>query len=250
MARRDVTPELYNVLLAAFRERPGNFAYAAAASVGALGPDRGCERRMAKTGWEQGWAKRHPWARCIRVVLEEEQTAARAKQLAEETAARRLADVERVRAREQAIGVTQQEATAVKLARGNVIAVLGSVGLLAKGLRASAEKLATQLEKGEVSAKDLGFLFKNIAAAVSSSGIALERVIKLEREVVGDPKKLAEELAGVAEALEESGDFDPKKAADEIRRANDALERAHRIGLIALPGGKDASPPDPAKAAG
>lgn len=72
MANRIIDQKTYRLLLEAYREKPGNATHA--------GKVAECDRRMALTGWTDGWPKRFEWAKPIWAVIQDEALAARAKQ--------------------------------------------------------------------------------------------------------------------------------------------------------------------------
>ena len=218
MGSRPITREVYEALLASFRSKPANFSAASRAS--------GVDRRTATRGWHEGWAHL-PFARPIKVALEEEHAAkvaadARAAAVERDPAQRRTRDE-----RERANAIIRDEQRVIALARGNVMALLGSLGLLAKGLRDSAEKLGVQLEKGELDPKAAGPLFRNIASAIGQGSRAAHVVVALERRAAGDPRAKADASAaddGPLPSLEE--------ALAGLAADNAVLERAAKRGAL------------------
>ena len=117
MANRQLTEIVYNRLILAYREKPGEHKHAALKS--------GLNWRTARRGWEIGWAPRIPWAPCIKTIIETEQTEARAKILIEK-AQQTVEEAQRVttvvpalqpKAREDALDSRVQETRVVRLAR-------------------------------------------------------------------------------------------------------------------------------------
>lgn len=85
--RRAITRQFYDLLVEGFRQNPGNFTRAAKFA--------GCDPRMSKRGWEEGWQKWRglAFARPIREIIAEEEADAQqvaARKAAEER--KRVAD--------------------------------------------------------------------------------------------------------------------------------------------------------------
>jgi len=150
---RPIDHALYDRLLDAFRERPGNISFAARSA--------GVARDTARRAWQVGWLERElsPIAEAIRA----EQVAARAKRVgcidaddrgfldrARATEqAREYEEQTRMKAREDAIAARCHEAEMVRHGRANIIALMTATNHLLTPVVGLAATVAEKLESGE-----------------------------------------------------------------------------------------------------
>ncbi len=211
--RSVVTREFYDSLVIAFRETPGN---ASAAARRAL-----CERRMAKRGWEKGWPQ-YPWARPIKLVLEEEIVSAQAAARTAVIRAQEAQEEERELARQEAIEARKQEQQMLKAARGDVLAALVLAADLVGAMRVAVAAIKDQMKVGPDGklpqippAAAMGLLTRHATLVQKAVGAA-EAVIQLSRLDRGaatinvglgvpeehlSPAQIDDELAAIAEVL-------------------------------------------------
>ena len=133
---RRITEEVYERLVEAFRDKPGNVSNAARLA--------GCGPLMASRAWEKGW---EPLSLLpIKDVIKEEQLIARgqieAARLAQATSKRQ----ERENARKNAIETRQQEGQMVKLTRGNAMQALTVSVELGRATRQFSETIQERLK--------------------------------------------------------------------------------------------------------
>jgi hypothetical protein len=223
-----VTPELYEAILAAFRNHPGNFTTVAKVV--------GCAWRTAKRAWERGWVPTKAYARPIKFVLEAEAEAIRAQRITAELTAQRAEEDRRVAARVDAIQARQEEAEGAKAMRRNAIglAVLSNK-LLTASLLMSEEINRRVKDKATLEAmpmKDMRATLDMVSRAVARAQMAFRYAVEVERIIAGEPiaivgvrsdkmtpDQLVTELEGMARTLARAGklnadDFDNPLLSD------------------------------------
>lgn len=181
------TREQYDKMLAAYRERPGEHAYAARAA--------GVEVRSARRGWRGHWTS-PPWARCFQTVIEEDQAAARAKLAREEAARAAVApEIREVRkvAEFDAVAEKVREAEACRASMSAAIAGLAVTGTMSKARVALARRVSEELLaatiKGDVSwERALGILSK-LQWLDAQAGSQLKNAMEVLRLHIGEPDK-------------------------------------------------------------
>lgn len=221
MPSRVITQSLYTALLVAYRENPGTYSVAARA-VGVGG-------RFAKRAWEQGWLPRHPWAKAIKDVLEQEKIQARAEARRQEEAARRAGDADRSAAAKHAIDAISTEKRILQLMRGNIGQSLTALGTLMPGLRKVVEHLNTSLvnDPSQLTPKQAVLLIRDFAFATRALSNAGELTIRAEREHGGDPREVTGAPGGI------DSDMTLPEAVRTIGEASALIELAKRRGIIA-----------------
>jgi len=137
MARRPVTRELYDLMLAGFRESPGNASYAARAA--------GCERRMAARGWAAGWPA-YPWARPIRKVVAEEQLEAERRSTEERRRDLQEAEAKRKESAEVSVRSWMRVGSMLALQREALYRQAGVTSQMAAATLKLAPRVAQALE--------------------------------------------------------------------------------------------------------
>jgi hypothetical protein len=233
MARRALTRELYDSLVIAFREAPGNASFAARRAL--------CERRMAKRGWEIGWPQ-YPWAKPIKRVLENEKIDAMAQARMATVRAQEAAEAERDAARQEAIDAKKQEHQMLKAARGDVLAALVLAAELVPSMRAVAQAVAAAcrspgngpdgkpLPPAIPAPAAMGLLTRHATLIQKAVGAA-EAVIQLSRLERG-----ASTVNVGLSAPDE--DLSMEDALEELEAIEEVLRTAKPGALRALPGGK------------
>jgi hypothetical protein len=226
--RRPITVEIYNKLLASYRQEPGNHHSA--------GTHAGVFWRTAKKGWEEGWPN-YPWAsRPIREAIAEEQALAR-QRLAEqekvrdeiakremETALRRAAELsiqpqaDRNRVREDSIEARKVEGQIVRIARDNVLQMLGMTGEAITAFRPLLSRLQAALLAPDLEVTPGGVvkLMRELAATMKAAAESADMVAKMERLILGEPT----EIMGVL-----SIDMTAEEALSEILATSEAAQR-------------------------
>ncbi len=219
MAKRPVTRELYAKLVAGFTDAPGNATYAAKVA--------GCDRRMAKRGWELGWPLL-TWAGPIRRVVEQAQLEAQEKARAEEVERARQAARVKDDARTDAMKTHEEEGRLVKVARVNVVQLLAASARIGPALQVLGERVKQAIEANELSATEAASLLRNLSATATQTVRAGQMALELERLHRGDPTQ----IIGVAPV-----EMSPEEAVREIEMAQADLARFKRRGLEVIDGG-------------
>lgn len=209
------TRDMYDAILDAFREVPGNYAQASRLA--------GVSPATAKRAWLTGW-RQYPWARPVQTVLREEAQVARSRRREQKLAeqAKRSADEEQ--AAEESAKATTQETTLVVAARANALLLVGSINRIFR----AATPLAARLEAGLLAAYDTGKIsdlqllraFKDMAVLARHSGEAARMALELHRIQQNRPIH----VIGI-EAM------DPEVAAMEMEALSRTLRRAEALGI-------------------
>lgn len=233
MARRAITKDDYDKMVAAYREVPGNFTHCARKA--------GCWHGTAKRAWELGWPKNQMPP--IKDVIAAEQQAARAKLQGEYETAQALAktevikdmvrdgakveaqraEVERQKAQEDSARSRAEEARMVRGSRTNSIGLLGVTAQLLQGGMKLAAKLRQQLEDGDFEPQEAVKIINSIAAITQKQHEAAKMAMAMERLLLGEPT----EILGVKMGIESLAD-----AEKEILAAAADLKRAQELGII------------------
>lgn len=177
--RRPLTQDLYDSLVIAFREAPGNVSFAARRAI--------CSRQLAKRLWDGRPYKDYPWAKPISVVLEDERLAAMA--FAREAARRdaEAKEAQRQRASEEAIEAQAQERQMLRVARADVLGALTLAASLVPAMQQAAKAITKALEAKpdgsppEIKAKDAMTLLTRHTQLIQRAVGAAEAVIQLSR---------------------------------------------------------------------
>lgn len=231
MARRPVTREFYENLLAAYRDTPRNHGVAARRA--------GCDYRMAKRGWEQGWSPRLPWARPIRVMIDEEQIAARDLQRRLEDEERKASQEERDRARQDSVAALAQEGQMIKGGRAVVLNSLAVVATILPSLKKMADNLNAQINGGALPTPVMTMrIMRDFSTVVGRLVMAAQQLVAVERDSKGEPSKVI--------GLEVTAGLTVEEAVREIKEASALYELARERGLVDDP----ALPAEPATAEG
>ena len=184
MARRLITQQLYDALLAAYKIKPGNHTNAAKIAD--------CDRRMAKRAWDKGWA-RAPWAIPIRQVIHEETVEARAVRAEMRTKQYLEDEARQSQARQDATEARAQEGRMVSAARQS------AMGLMAFSLKLlrSSTPLVEELSKALGDAGVLQIpphramqLVEKMSRLTSQSVNTCQEAMRLERLHMGQPEAI------------------------------------------------------------
>ena len=218
MARRLIDQQTYDLLLAAYRERPGNHTNAASVA--------GCDRRMAKRAFESGWEKA-PWATPIKLALEQEQIEARASRARTRTEDFIRAQEEREAARNDAIEARAQELQGLKMARGVSLATFNSLLRVMRDIQPIADRVRVMTEDLEnVTPERALATLDRVARLAATATNTAQTVMRMERLHAGEP----EAVLGVAMADLTSDDITTELA--EIESALRIAGRADDADII------------------
>lgn len=210
--RRPITRELYDSLVIAFRECPGNASFAARQA--------GCERRMANRGWLKGWPHTD-WAKPIKDVLESEKLAAAAALRQAALRAEEAREAERESARQESIEARKQELQMMKAARADTVASLVLISELIAPMRQLVRAVTKACQPGpDGSAPDIPAtvamgLLTRFSQMVQKSVGATEAMVQLTRLERG------ESTANVAVSVQ-----------PETLTYEDAIEELEAIGVV------------------
>lgn len=236
MANVAQTKERWDDVLAACRERPGDWAYAAALA--------GLDSRTVKRMWFKGWP-RWSWGKVpIQQLLFQE--ASEAKRLAAELAAAKkqipppAPPGSPEEERQLAVKVRMQEAQLLTQARGNVIALMAVINpCLRAGLKlapAIQRTLEEAAEKGNIEPRVGLAMFHRMGAIMKQAAESAQRVMEMERLRLGLPQA----TFGVVGADQMSAE----QAVESMKYAASVAARAEALGLpqlALLPGGAEAT---------
>lgn len=200
MPRFRRTQENWNKLIEAFREKPGNAAYA--------GRYAGCDYRVAQTAYEKGWSNRKEFTenKSIRAILLEEKMEVRAK--IRDMEAEKVSEAQRARelrqkAKEDAVIDKAQEVQAARAAFGNAVRGLAMAGKLGEKIKKVTERCGHLIDK-DVDGMDLWEVvnFMKSYAWINDRANALARdALELSRKVGGEPDQVIQMVGGVEHTL-------------------------------------------------
>lgn len=212
MGKKAITQEVYDAMLAAFREAPGN--------IQVVAKKANVYWTTAERAWTQGWENKNfpP----IQGIVEEEQQEARAR-LEHEKAKRTFEtrEIKQELAKQDALDSRVQEARLVRGARENSIALTASTQRLLSGAFKLSSKLAEYLQSTEFPVRQGVQLICAIGRLVRDSNDSAKLALQLERLLVGAPT----DILGVT-------DISLADAERETRRTLVAIEEAKQMGLL------------------
>jgi len=215
-----ITQNLYDSLLAAFRDNPGRYASAARAAC--------CAPATAKRAWLKGWpSKNH---KPIQLALEEEKRAAAAA--ARDAVRRQAEEAQAIRdkARLENIETLAQERQMLKAARGDVLACLVMAAELVPAMRNAGRVISKACEPGPdgsppaISPALAMQLLTRHAQLIQRAVGSAEAVIQLSR--------LDRGAATAHVAITGAEDMSLEAALDELETLESSL-RAARPALVA-----------------
>jgi hypothetical protein len=245
MPRAVITDEVFDRLVQAFRESPGNIEHARRAAQ--------CGRKLAERAWEKGWPNFRNGV-SVQDIFREEQQAARAKLLAEAAAKTAMAEKEREEARKQAIEARKQEGQLVTMARQSCLqamVVVGTCITAGKTLAMSLKKHIDEEAKKPDTIPDPHdptktipnpyrlpmsqaiYMLGRIADITGRLNAAAHLAMQMERLHLGQPN----EIIGITTGKE---DITLEEAELRIRAAEQALVDAKNVangGLRVITGG-------------
>jgi len=232
-----VTQEIWDKLIEAYREDPGNHSHASRHAL--------VKRITAKRAYEIGYPSR-PWAiKPIKQLILEDIELARARiQLDNERAdleddqADLEAERDREASRQHAITAKQQEGQLVASARAGAILGLAAAVKVASGLQKAMMRLGTELENmadptTKLTPKEVGNLssiMRRYSSTLRELNAAGQLAMEMERLRMGEPSS----IIGVMT------DLDTMPMAELAKMAgyqDKILRRAQERGLVLLDGG-------------
>lgn len=174
--------EAWDALVAAYREKPGEYARAArAAKVGT---------QAARAAWLRGFT-RPLWAqRPISEIIEEERIERRAEVRARELAHALAAD-ERRKLRAEAVLDAEEErlreAQAVRAAMSSGISILAAAGALSNAMLPVIARSAQAISASSMSASEAMKAIRSLAYVGAAAGGIVRNAMELTRIHLGDP---------------------------------------------------------------
>ncbi len=224
MGRKAVTPELYEALVAAFRDAESHKGEEGVNMAAAARLAR-CDQRTAKRGYERGWSAKGMLP--IRSLLIREHMEARARLQQEARAQAERAENERQAARAQAVQARVQEGQMVTVARATSLQALALANHLLTGGRALAAQVKDALEAeakrppGERMALGPALtLLGRVAAAGESINRAAHQAMVMERLHLGRPTEVI--------AMVDADDLSLDDARARLAAATAAIANAER----------------------
>lgn len=227
---RQITQANYEQLLVEFRRHPGAITKVAQAC--------GIAWRTAKRAWDRGWTPQRPWAKAIKLVLEDEAELIRAERIKKDLDAQRAEEDRRVAARMDAIQARKEEAEGAKASRRNAIGLAVVSNKLLTAALVMCDELTRRVndpaEMKAMTVAEMRSLFDMISRGASRSVLAFRYALEVERIIAGEPiatigvrvdkmspEQLVGELQGMARTLARAGklnssDFDDPLLSDPL----------------------------------
>ncbi len=224
MAKRQVTEIMYQKLLEAFREVPGNYTFAAAKA--------GVDPRTARRAWNLGWPdmSRAP----IKAVLDAEKIALAEQLRAERQAAfeseQAKAKATRDKAQEDALRTKSEEAQMVRALRLVSRDSLQMIAAAFAGARPLYERVKKLMEdegsRADLNIKDAVRLMRDMASIAKILAEPVAVAITQERVLIDNPSSNLPAL----------GDVSPADAQEMLEDIQRTLKRAKKLGYVGRPG--------------
>lgn len=214
MSKKAISRELYEQMLEAFREEPGNIGYVA----------KKCdvEYRTAAKCWKVGWESKYfdP----AKDTIEQEQLEARSR-VASEKAKRNLetVSIKSEVVRQDAIEIRTHETKMVRGARENCIALMACSQKLLGGAFQLSARLGELLRNEQLGVKDGIAVLATIGKLIKDGNESAKLSLVLERLLVGAPT----EIIGLT-------NITVQEAESECRRALATIEMAKNMGPDAV----------------
>lgn len=218
MASRVMSRELYEQLLAAFRDNPANLTKASKVT--------GVGHRFAKRSWEVGWP-RIPYARPIQAVLAEEKIKARAEQRKMEEQLRREQTAEQRKAAEDARIATTQEGQLISAGRATVLGLTFSINSMLPSVRQLTQDIAADVTAGKFKGNPEKAVrcLREVASSMRMLTESTVKLVEVERLVKGEPTSIVGHASTPSEmSLEE--------AEKTVQRAQSLFALARESGLL------------------
>lgn len=229
MGRRIITEHLFEKMVNAFRESPGNYAHAI--RMTGVGID------LVRRAWNRGW----PHVRngqSVQDVFRDEEIKARANILAEQAARRASAEKDREDAKKQAIESRKVEGQMVALSRAGTVNGLAVVNGLLPQAKKLADMVKRELEVHTTNKTDMpperaiSLLGKIIELQVRLNGAAHESM-QMERLYLGKP----EQMIGIV--VEDAEEMPMEELEVKLKAAQQAFEATKKaVGLKVINGGQ------------
>ena len=182
MAKQQYTRDLYETLLAYYRDNAEDHAEAARRCK--------CSRRVAQAAYEKGW-RGLSWAKSLKEVLETEQMQARASQLQREREAIELEEQARLDARKDALEARSAEAKGAKLSRANAIMFAATCSKALVGVQRLVAEFEGRTQNSAavqgMSMKEIRYWITTVSGAVRDAQVMLKTALEIERIVTGEP---------------------------------------------------------------
>jgi len=229
--RASISQEFYDKLVTAFRSCPGNYTQAAKKA--------GCDKRTARRAWHRAWPERGDWCRPIKDVLAVEKIDAAQQARIQADRAALAAEQARERKRMESEKAHEEELQMLKVARGDVLAVLGMAMELIPVMREVGQILK------EAVAKDAnGKRVKDISPVAAMS--LLTRHAQIVQKGVGCAEALVQlsrlergaSTVNVGPAVPDEH-LSYEDALQELEALGDVLQGARAVGLLARAGAHD-----------
>jgi len=241
MAAPPITDEQWDKIKLALIAHPNNLTKAAKAA----GVSRPVVTRALREGWPDTLPPRPP----LGAALSEEKLATRAalsedlheiaRKRAEEEALRAI--VEADKARQEAVDSRRTEAKMVRGQRGNVVALMGSLGRVLKALVEDARKLEDVIKAGVDPATKVAFTvtermrhLDKIGRLVKQNGEAMRDVLVAERLLLGEPGEILG-IKNMDAMTDEEAIRELELAGQSAARHRERMQRRQAIGLRAVP---------------
>lgn len=244
MARVIITRDQYDLMVAAFREQPGNASHAARSAK--------CTPHTARRAYRQGYPDRG-WPAIKETVGSEQKAARAARQKAmREEVAKREADaqallngqataqleqeiLDREKARQDAIQTRKEEGQMIRGLRGDVGMMLAVIGKTLRGATNSAGRVAKALETGvdstgrKLTLKEEMSLQRSTALMLEVAAKGVKVAVEAERLLMGEPT----EILGLT-----MGQLSEDDAVHVLEVGQRAIAR-HKKRFEVIEGGKD-----------
>lgn len=181
-ARVWVEDDVWDALLVAYRDRPGDATFAAAHA--------GIPRATAMIAWDRGMSRAgRPDRPAIVQVLRAEIEAARAARIVEERALLNQDEERKLQAKRDAVEARKEELQLAKVARRNSLMLGVAVNRLADASQVIAKELADRVKAGiqHTSLDELSRMLRLAAYIARQSGLVMEQTLRIERIVAGEP---------------------------------------------------------------
>lgn len=188
---RPITEELYNDMLAAFREHGDNFKQ--------VGTVVGVDWRTARKAWETGWTHMpsRPWAHPIRDTITREQIEARAalnRERKDLVADHRIARQQKLReaiesSYDDLVDARAKQGRVIRASRDNSMAALAISQRLLKGALPLADQVTQQLAGigNEYTLGDKLRLLRQVSRFAADAVELAQRADEMERKALGEP---------------------------------------------------------------
>jgi transposase-like protein len=221
MGRQPITQNLYEALVAAFRENPG--VYTAAAKK------CGCDARTARRAWLIGWRTKKLNCPAIKLMLEEEQERARFERQKAFEERQRIAQEQREKAMQDAVAARTDEARAADAARKNSLAMAVIINRLFGPVSALSDMLVAEYRRmaasGSVDPGAVEAIIRQTAQLTARANEAIKTAFEIERLRVGDPGHFLN-------PQKELDAITPEQAARELERIARTIARARQDGVV------------------